>query len=204
VDEERREAVIRRVLAGQLAVDDAALVLGISERSIWRLRARFVGAGRAGLVHGNRGRAPANRIEPALARRVVALATGRYAGMNDSHLAELLQEREHIRLSRKSVQRILRAAGIQSPRRHPRADPGGAAAASRRDVALAQGLQGLAPRRGPAHTRCLSGTIRLTGSVTDLLTESLTYNSIRTRRAYSSYAAPKRWRRSRSSVRARR
>ncbi|MGH2471682.1 MAG: helix-turn-helix domain-containing protein, partial [Candidatus Limnocylindria bacterium] len=82
------------------------------------MRARFVAAGGAGLAHGNRGRAPANRVAPALARRIIALAGQRYADINDSHLAELLAEREGIRLSRKSVQRILRAAGVPSPRRH--------------------------------------------------------------------------------------
>lgn len=46
------------------------------------------------------------------------LAKTTYAGCNDSHLAELLREREGISLSRASVQRILRAAGIKSPRRH--------------------------------------------------------------------------------------
>lgn len=118
MDEVRREAVIRRVLAGKLAVADAALVLGISERQVWRLRARFVSGGSAALAHGNRGRAPANQIAPALAARVVAFAQDGYVGINDSHLTELLAEREGLALSRKSVQRILRAAGLPSPRRH--------------------------------------------------------------------------------------
>ena len=46
------------------------------------------------------------------------LAKTTYAGCNDSHLAELLEEREHITLSRASVRRILRGAGVASPRRH--------------------------------------------------------------------------------------
>lgn len=118
MDDVRREAVVRRLLAGTLAVDDAALLLGVSERQVWRLRARFVAGGGAALAHGNRGRTPANRIAPGLAAQVVALARDGYAGINDSHLAELLAEREGIALSRKSVQRILRAAGVASPRRH--------------------------------------------------------------------------------------
>lgn len=48
----------------------------------------------------------------------MTLATTTYAGCNDSHLAELLAEREGIALSRASVQRVLRRAGIPSPRRH--------------------------------------------------------------------------------------
>jgi len=117
--ETTREAILRRILAGKVDVAEAALLLGLSERQVWRLKARFL-AGRT-LAHGNRGRAPANRVDPALAARVVALAKERYAGINDSHLTELLASREGIQLSRPSVQRILRGAGLASPRRHRRA-----------------------------------------------------------------------------------
>ncbi|HEX9268228.1 MAG TPA: ISNCY family transposase [Candidatus Limnocylindria bacterium] len=116
-----RAIVLTRVLAGKVSVPDAALLLGLSERSIRRLRAGLDAAGPAALVHGNRGRQPAHTIDPALKARIVTLATTTYAGLNDSHLAELLAEREGIAVSRASVQRILRAAGIKSPRRHTRA-----------------------------------------------------------------------------------
>lgn len=116
----KREAVMRRILAGKVEVSEAALLLGLSERQVWRLRARFLADGR-GLAHGNRGRSPVNRIDAAISARVVAFAKGDYAGINDSHLAELLAEREGIHVSRASVQRILRAAGIKSPRKHTRA-----------------------------------------------------------------------------------
>lgn len=118
MQEGRREVVLTRLVAGGLSVEDAALLLGLSLRSIRRLRAAFVERGPAGLVHGNRGRAAVHRLAPALVQRVVALARDRYAGVNDSHLADLLREREGITLSRASVQRILRAAGMASPRHH--------------------------------------------------------------------------------------
>src|SRR3990172_4773561 len=74
------------------------------------------------LVHGNRGRPAPNRIADALRARIVALATTTYADVNHTHLTELLAEREGIVLSRPSVRRILRAAGLRSPhrRRPPR------------------------------------------------------------------------------------
>jgi hypothetical protein len=103
-------------------VDEAALLLALSPRSVRRLRARLLEAGPAALVHGNTGRRPLHALDPTLAARVVAFARDGYTGLNDSHLSELLAEREGIRLSRPSVRRILRAAGIQSarPRRAPR------------------------------------------------------------------------------------
>ncbi len=113
--------MLTRVLAGKVSVPDAALLLGLSERSIRRLRARLDAAGPAALVHGNRGRQPAHTIGAALKARIVTLAKTTYAGINDSHLSELLAEREGIAVSRASVQRILRGAGIKSPRRHTRA-----------------------------------------------------------------------------------
>ena len=45
------------------------------------------------------------------------LARGKYAGFNDSHLHQKLTEVEGLALSRPSVQRILRKAGISSPQK---------------------------------------------------------------------------------------
>ncbi len=116
-----RALVLTKVLAGKVSVSDAALLLGLSERSVRRLRGRLEAAGPEALVHGNRGRQPAHTIDPTLKARIVALARTRYAGVNDSHLAELVAEREGIHVSRASVQRILRGAGLRSPRKHTRA-----------------------------------------------------------------------------------
>ncbi len=118
MQEAKREVVIRRVLSGRLSVEEAAALLGLSQRQVWRLRARYEHSGAEGLRHRNRGRVPANKITPALRERILALARGRYAEINDSHLAELLAEREQVAVSRRSLQRILRADGLKSPRTH--------------------------------------------------------------------------------------
>ena len=115
--EQRRAWVLTKVIGGELAVTEAAELLGLSERTVWRLKRRLADAGPAGLVHGNRGRPSPRRIDEATRERVRAHARGQYDGANDCHLAELLAEREGITLSRVSVRRILRAAGIASPRR---------------------------------------------------------------------------------------
>jgi transposase len=115
--EQRRAWVLTKLIAGELEVTEVAEVLGLSVRSVWRLKRRFADVGPAGLVHGNRGRASPRRIDETTREQVRSLARGRYDGANDSHLAELLAEAEGIVLSRVSVRRILRAAGIASPRR---------------------------------------------------------------------------------------
>jgi transposase len=115
-EEQRRAWVLTRVIAGELTIGEAAQLLGVTERSVWRLKARFRRDGPAGLVHGNRGRPSGRRIDAATRTRVVDLASGRYDGANDCHLTELLADREDLVLSRVSVRRILRAAGLASPR----------------------------------------------------------------------------------------
>jgi len=115
--EQRRGWVLTKMVAGELTAAEAGDLLGLSERSVWRLKGRFMTEGPAGLVHRNRGRVSPRRIDEPTRERVRALAQGRYDGANDSHLAELLAEEEGIALSRVSVRRILRSAGIASPRR---------------------------------------------------------------------------------------
>lgn len=114
---DRRGLVLARLLKGKVDREEAMLLLGLSDRSIRRLTARFVSEGPAALVHRNTGRRPTNATDPAVAARVVAFAKDGYAGINDTHLSELLREREGIALSRASIQRILRGAGMASPRK---------------------------------------------------------------------------------------
>lgn len=113
----KRALVLTRLVAQKIDVREAALALGISERSVRRLRALLIAEGPEALVHGNAGRRPAHALAPAVARRVIAAAKNGYAGLNDTHLSELLAERESLVVSRRSVQRILRGAGIESPRK---------------------------------------------------------------------------------------
>jgi hypothetical protein len=132
---DQRVDVVRRLLKHQVDVDEAALLLELSPRSVRRLRERFIDGGPDALRHGNIGRRPAHALDPVLAARVVALAKDGYAGLNDSHLRDLLAEREAIVLSRPTVRRILRAAAIASPR--PRRAP---RFRSRRERRAAEGM----------------------------------------------------------------
>jgi len=69
------------------------------------------------LLHGNRGRSPANKIGDEIRRKVVALSEEVYSELNDTHFAEMLSEREGIAVSRQSVRAIRRAEGIRPKRR---------------------------------------------------------------------------------------
>ena len=114
--EQRRLTVLNQVEAGRLSKEEAAELLGITERQIRRLRTAFRRRGVGALVHGNRGRRPINAVDPDLVSRVVELATTTYAGFNQHHLAEMLAERENLAISRPTLQRILAVAGVPPPR----------------------------------------------------------------------------------------
>lgn len=114
--DERRIEVLIQVVAGLLTVSSAAPLLGVSERQARRLLAAYQQQGPRGVVHGNRGRRPSHAVPQATRERIVALATGAYAGVNHTHLAELLAEREGIEIPRSTLSDILRQAGIRSPR----------------------------------------------------------------------------------------
>ncbi len=54
--EEKRLEVVQRVFRGQLTVVGAAMVVGVSERQCYRIKARVTKMGATGVVHhGNRG-----------------------------------------------------------------------------------------------------------------------------------------------------
>jgi transposase len=116
-EEQKRIYVLNQVNEGKLVAREAAELLRRSVRQLRRWIAAYRRRGVKGVVHGNRGRAPVNRIGKRTIHSVVKLARGAYAGFNQQHFSEMLAEREGIVLSRSSVRRILEKAGISSPRR---------------------------------------------------------------------------------------
>ena len=118
--EQRRAWVLSRVEAEEMSVTEAARLLGLTERSVRRLRARVKRDGPGGLVHGNRGRPSSRRVPAATRTRILELVETTYGEINDTHLAELLAEREGIEIGRVTLRRLLRDAG-RPPRRRRRA-----------------------------------------------------------------------------------
>lgn len=115
--EQARLETLNRMLEGQLRVNEAAMVLGVSERHAWRMLAAYRREGAAAVAHGNRGRRPANATAEDVREQVIELARRRYVGVNHTHLTELLVEREGLSLGRTTVRNILMSVGMVSPRR---------------------------------------------------------------------------------------
>ena len=109
--------VVKRVEAQLLTSAMAAQIVGLSTRQFRRVRRRVASLGNKAVVHGNRGRTPGNKLGDAVRAHVIALRETKYAGFNDQHFTEKLLTEEELSLSRSTVQRLLRGAGIPAPQK---------------------------------------------------------------------------------------
>ncbi len=113
----KRVAVISSCVRGDLACARAASLLDLTPRHVKRLKSRYRQSGEAALAHASRGRPSPRRLPEKVHARILHLARTRYAGFNDHHLCEKLREVEGLALGRETLRRLLRAAGIGSPRK---------------------------------------------------------------------------------------
>ncbi len=113
--EQTRLKILNSLLAEHMTLDQAAVLMAVSPCHARRILAAYQEKGSATVVHGLRGRKPANATPEPVATAVVHLARTRYAGTNHTHLSELLSEGDGI--DRTTLRRILVNAGLSSPRR---------------------------------------------------------------------------------------
>jgi len=116
-----RAGLVKAALAGTITNQEGARALGLSVRQFQRLKSRVREEGMTGLCHRGRGRPSRRRLPPAVREQAATLLATTYAGFNDCHATEQLQERHHLALSRPSVRRLRRALG--HPAKHRRRPP---------------------------------------------------------------------------------
>lgn len=117
MDEIKRVYVLQQVEEKKLSGREAAERLGLSLRQVRRLLVKYRETGASGLAHGNRGRAPHNRVDDEVRQKIQELSEQEYRDYNDSHFTEELAEEQGLVLSRCTVRRIRREAGQRSPRK---------------------------------------------------------------------------------------
>ena len=100
------------------AARDAAAMLRLSVRQVFRLKARVRTRGARGVIHGNTGRRPANAKPVSLRQRVLELHETQFPKYNDYHFAEALEEDYRLKVNPETLRRWLRAAAIPAKRRH--------------------------------------------------------------------------------------
>ena len=113
----QRVAVISSCVKGNLACARAASLLDLTPRHVKRLKSRLRQGGEAALAHASRGRPSHRRLPQRVRDRILQLARTTYAGFNDHHLCEKLEEVEGLSLGRETLRRLLRSSGIASPRK---------------------------------------------------------------------------------------
>src|SRR6266852_3081346 len=112
-----RAGLLKAALAGRITNAQGALAMQLSVRQFHRVKGRFAAEGVGGLRHRLRGRASPRRLAAAVRARAAALLQRTYAGLNDCHVTEKLQEVDGLPLSRSSVRRLRRTLGRPATRR---------------------------------------------------------------------------------------
>lgn len=120
--EKKKLEVIQRVMDGQITRGNAGRVLGLKERQIYRILSRVRSQGVNGVIHKNRGNRYAVKWPPKAKKKLLALIQKKYPDTNDTHLKELLKEREKIVIAGETLRKMLRETGHKSKikRRAPR------------------------------------------------------------------------------------
>lgn len=117
-----RYDTLQRVERGDLRIDDAAMLLGLGRRQVFRLLDRMRAVGAEGLVSQKRGRPSNRRYSDAFRDQVIVLMREHYAGFGPTLAREYLDERHGIRLASETLRQMMIAAGLWQDReaRRPR------------------------------------------------------------------------------------
>ncbi len=150
----QRLVVMGLVEAGKITLKEGAEKIGMSYRQTKRIGKRVREKGVKGLIHGNTGNPSNHRMKEGIKAKILQLSRKVYGEFNDQHFAEKLAEEEGIEVSRETVRKMRRAAGI-GPKRKRR----GKKHRKRRERKAQEGWMVLwdgSPHRwfGPDHPPC--------------------------------------------------
>lgn len=117
--EAHRYKIISEVEEGYLKVREAAEILGLSERQVYRVKARVKREGTGGIIHKSRGKRRPRRLTEKIKEKIDHFYRNKYRGFNLTHMTEYLIDEEGMNVSRESVRQILLAKGSYvKQRRH--------------------------------------------------------------------------------------
>lgn len=107
---------LQRVERRELGADDAAVLLGVSRRQVFRMLAAMRERGAEGLVSGKRGRPSNRRLSRTHTEAAVALVRERYHDFGPTFAAEKLAEQHDIRISHETLRKLMIEAGLWTTR----------------------------------------------------------------------------------------
>ena len=116
MDAQEKYEVIKRVSEGHVTKGYAVVKLGCTKRHINRLLRKYKNEGKAGFIHGNKGRKPKHTISDKEKAEIVAIYNNKYWDANFTHCCELLEKHDGIKISPSTLRKILYQEFILSPR----------------------------------------------------------------------------------------
>ena len=112
-----RFEVMQRLFKKQMSQQEAGRILDLSTRQIKRLLQAYRAKGAAGLVSKHRGRKGNNRLPEDVKKRALNLLKTKYQGFGPTLAHEKLVEKDHLKLSDKSVRQLMIAEGLWKARK---------------------------------------------------------------------------------------
>lgn len=111
------QEVILRAMSGELTWIQAAWILGVSDRTMRRWKARYEKYGYDGLYDRRRGRPSPKRVPMHEVERILRLYRERYPGFNVRHFHQTIQREHGVTLSYTFVKKALQQAGLVKKKR---------------------------------------------------------------------------------------
>jgi hypothetical protein len=113
---------LMRVERGELRVEDAAMLLGLKRRQVFRLLERLRSEGAPGVVSRKRGRPSNRRHSDALREQIIAIVRENYSDFGPTLAREYLIERHGITVACETLRQLMIQAGLWKDReaRRPR------------------------------------------------------------------------------------
>ena len=115
-----RVEVLAQVDDGRLSVDNAANMLDLTRRQIFRLLKRYRQDGAASIRHQLRGKAPNNKIHRAKRDYALALVKEQYPDFGPTLAAEMLAEHHGFKVSRETLRKWMVEDGVWLSRKQRR------------------------------------------------------------------------------------
>jgi len=103
---------IRLLVAGSISITEASEALELSERQCYRLKANYLDAGDAAVVHKLRGRCSNNHYSPDTREFVLDLVRRRYTDFGPTLLSEMLDDAHGVCIDSETLRRWMLAAGL--------------------------------------------------------------------------------------------
>ena len=110
--------VITRFIDKSITRQQAAKLLGLSERQITRLKKGVIESGAESLIHKNTGRKPAHAVSDETKEAILSIySSPELSGINFLHFKEILNDDYEITISYTALTSILKSEGFESPKK---------------------------------------------------------------------------------------